>query len=115
MRQHKESIFFGLSMRQFICSLLAVIIAAGVYLGLGRLIPRETASWLCIVLAAPAAVAGFFTYNGLTFEQFLWAFIKTEILCAGNRPFASDKTIRRKDDALDKNSGRSKQKRKRKV
>lgn len=75
IRQYKESIFFGLSARQFFCAIFAVGIAAGAYLLLGDVIGKETASWLCIVLAAPAAMAGFFTYNGMTFEQFLWAVI----------------------------------------
>ena len=90
IRQYKESIFFGLSARQFFCSLAALFIAAGIYLGLGRLIGRETASWLCIVLAAPFAAAGFFSYNGLTFEQFLWAVIKSELLFAGERKYISE-------------------------
>ena len=89
-RQYKESIFFGLSTRQFFCSVLAVVIAAGVYLLLGGVIGKETASWLCIVLAAPAAMAGFFSYNGMSFEQFLWAVVKTEYLCAGGRKYISD-------------------------
>ena len=80
IRQYKESIFFGLSARQFFCAIFAVGIAAGAYLLLGDVIGKETASWLCIVLAAPAAMAGFFNYNGMTFEQFLWAVIKTEFL-----------------------------------
>lgn len=42
---------------------------------------------MCIVLAAPFAVAGFFSYNGMTFEQFLWAYIKSEIILAGARGF----------------------------
>ena len=36
------------------------------------------------------AVAGFFSYNGLTLEQFAWAFLKSEVLCAGNRVFISE-------------------------
>ena len=86
IRQYKESIFFGLSARQFFCSLAALFLAAGIYLGLGR----ETASWLCIVLAAPFAAAGFFSYNGLTFEQFLWAVVKSELLFAGERKYISE-------------------------
>jgi len=101
VRQHKESIFFGLSLRQFICSVLAVAIAAGVYLGLGKVISKDTASWLCILLAAPMATAGFFTYNGMNFEQFVWAFIKSEFLCAAQRPFVSQNLYYGKDDALD--------------
>ena len=101
VRQHKESIFFGLSLRQFICSILAVAIAAGVYLGLGKVVSKDSASWLCILLAAPMAMAGFFSYNGLNFEQFIWAFIKSEFLCAGERPYISQNLFYGKDDAID--------------
>ena len=36
------------------------------------------------------AVAGFFSYNGLTLEQFAWAVFKSELLCAGGRRFVSE-------------------------
>ena len=102
VRQHKESIFFGLSLRQFICSVLAVAIAAGVYLGLGKVVSKDSASWLCILLAVPMAMAGFFSYNGLNFEQFIWAFIKSEFLCAGERPYISQNlfSLLKKDTLL---------------
>ena len=89
IRAHRETIFFGLSARQFICAILAVGLAAGIYLGLGNIIGKEAASWLCLLVAAPVAIAGFFHYNGMSLEQFLWAFIKSEILCAGPRRFDS--------------------------
>lgn len=90
VRQHKESIFFGLSARQFFCSVIAVAVAAGLYLLLNFLIGKETASWLCILAAAPFAVAGFFSYNGMKLEQFLWVVLKSELLCAGHRPFMAE-------------------------
>lgn len=90
VRQHKESIFFGLSARQFVCSVIAVAVAAGLYLLLNYLIGKETASWLCILAAAPFAVAGFFSYNGMKLEQFLWVVLKSELLCAGYRPFVAE-------------------------
>lgn len=90
VRQHQETIFFGLSARQFLCAVLAVGIAAGIYLGLGRFIGKELASWLCILCAVPIAIAGFFSYNSMTLEQFLWTVIKSEILCTGNRTFQSE-------------------------
>ena len=90
VRQHNETIFFGLSTRQFLCAALAVGAAVGGYLGLGPIIGKETASWLCIVCAAPVAVTGFFHYNGMTFEQFAWAFIKSQFLCAAPRVFRSE-------------------------
>ena len=67
--------------------MLAVGLAAGIYLGLGGIIGKEAASWLCLLAAVPVAIAGFFHYNGMPLEQFLWAFIKSEILCAGPRRF----------------------------
>ena len=65
-------------------------IAVAAYLLLGPALGKETASWVCILAAAPVAVAGFFRYNGLTLEQFLWAFLKSELLCAGERRFVSE-------------------------
>ena len=41
IRAHRETIFFGLSARQFICAVLAVGLAAGIYLGLGGIIGKE--------------------------------------------------------------------------
>ena len=90
VRQHRETIFFGLSARQFLCALFAVGIAVAVYLSLGETIGKETASWACILAAAPMAAAGFFTYNGLTLEQFLWAWCKTNFLLAGRRLWHSE-------------------------
>ena len=60
------------------------------YLLLGPALGKEPASWVCILAAAPVAVAGFFSYNGLTLEQFVWAFIKSELLFSGERRFVSE-------------------------
>ncbi len=90
VRQHKETIFFGLSVRQFVCAVLAVGIAVGVYFLLKTITGPETASWACIVAAAPVAVTGFFQYNCMTFEQFVWAYLKSQFLCAGPRVFQSE-------------------------
>lgn len=90
VRAHKETIFFGLSTRQFVCAVLAVGVAVGVYFLLKTVVGGKTASWVCILAAAPFAAAGFFQYNGLTFEQFAWAFIKSQFLCAGPRVFKSE-------------------------
>lgn len=89
IKNYKESIFFGLSFRQFLCSALALGAAVGVYFGLRNFIDKETVSWLCIVCAAPIAVTGFFNYNGLNFEKFVWAVIKSEVLCSGIRLYKS--------------------------
>lgn len=79
-RDYSETIYFGLNMRQLVFSAAAVGVAVGSYFLLRNKLSIETLSWLCILCAAPFAALGFITYNGMTAEQFLWAWIKTEIL-----------------------------------
>ena len=80
IRDYQESIFFGLSTRQFICSLLAVGVAVGLYFGLRPLVGSEEVGWICILGAAPFAACGFFKYHGMTAEQAAWAWFKSENL-----------------------------------
>ena len=80
IRNYQENIFFGLSMRQFIFSVLAIAVAVVLYFVLKPIVGMETVSWVCILGAAPFAAIGFVTYHGMTAEQFLWAWIKSEIL-----------------------------------
>ncbi len=80
IRDYTESMFFGLSLRQFLFSVLAVGIAVGIYFGLRSYFGTETVSWMCIIGAAPFAALGFINYHGMTAEQFIWAWIKSEFL-----------------------------------
>ena len=80
IRQYTESMFFGLSMRQFFFSLAAVAVAVILYFVLRSRFGMETVSWMCILGAAPFAALGFITYHGMTAEQFIWAWIRSELL-----------------------------------
>ena len=80
IRNYTESMFFGLSMRQFIFSVLAILVAVGLYFLLKPHFGTETVSWMCILGAAPFAALGFITYHGMTAEQFLWAWLRSELL-----------------------------------
>jgi len=80
IRDYQESIFFGLSVRQFVFSVAAVGVAVLLYFTLRKAVGIETVSWLCILCAAPFAVMGFFRYHGMTVEKFVWAWIKSEVL-----------------------------------
>ena len=93
IKDYHESLFMGLSMRQFMCSLGAVGVAVGIYFGLKGVLDKETVSWLCIVCAAPLAAAGFFNYNGMNFEQFVVAYIYSEFICSGVRTYQSENYI----------------------
>src|SRR5574344_933506 len=80
IRNYTESMFFGLSLRQFIFSLLACGVAVGLFFLLRPQFGTETLSWMCILGAAPFAAMGFIRYNGMTAEQFVWAWIKSEFI-----------------------------------
>ena len=80
IRNYHENIFFGLNTRQFVCSLLALGAAVGLYFCLRPIVGAEQVGWMCILGAAPFAACGFFSYHGMTAEQLLWAWIKSEIL-----------------------------------
>lgn len=71
IRDYTESMFFGLSMRQFIFSVLACGMAALLYFLLRDYLGTETVSWLCILGAAPFAAVGFIRYHGMNAEQFI--------------------------------------------
>lgn len=90
IRNYTESIYFGLSLRQFIFSILSCLMAVGLYFIMKPYFGLETLSWLCILGASPFAVLGFITYNGLTAEQFIWAWIKSELLIPREIKFESN-------------------------
>lgn len=85
INNYKENIFFGLTLRQFVCSAAAVAIAVGAYFVCVPVLGEEAVSWICILCAVPTGAAGFIEYNGMYLEQLLWAICKTQLLCAGKR------------------------------
>lgn len=89
IREFSESIFFGLSLRQFIFSIMACLVAVVLYFLLKPFFGIETLSWVCILGAAPFAALGFIKYNGMTAEEFVKAFIKSEILMPRHLTFNS--------------------------
>ena len=90
IRNYTESMFFGLSLRQFIFSVLACGVAVGLYFLLRPRFGTATLSWVCILGAFPFAAMGFIKYNGMTAEQFVWAWIKSEFLMPKKLMFLPD-------------------------
>lgn len=90
IRNYTESMFFGLSLRQFIFSVLACGVAVGLHFLLRPRFGTETLSWVCILGAFPFAAMGFIKYNGMTAEQFVWTWIKSEFLMPKKLMFLPD-------------------------
>ena len=80
IRDYTESVYFGLSLRQFIFSILACGMAVVLYFVFRPYFGIETLSWLCILGAAPFAAIGFIKYNGMNAEEFIVAYIRSEFL-----------------------------------
>ena len=80
IREYTESMFFGLSIRQFFFSLLAVITAAVLYFALEEKVGTEMVSWICIAGAIPFAAMGFVKYHGMNCEQLIWTWFRCNVL-----------------------------------
>ena len=103
IRNYTESMFFGLSMRQCVFTVLAAGVAILLYFVLKPYVGTETVSWMCILGAAPFAAMGYVTYHGMTAEQFIWAWLKSEVLMPKRLVFKAEDRLRRESkDAIRK-------------
>lgn len=80
IREYAETIFFGLSFRQFIFSACACVVAVVLYFILKPYFAISELSWMCILGALPFALLGFIKYNGMNAEKIIMAWVKSEIL-----------------------------------
>ena len=89
IRDYTESMFFGLSLRQFLFSIVAVVVAVAIYFGLRNILGTDIVSWLCVLGAFPFAALGFIKYHGMTAEQFICSYVKSEFLMPRHLTFQS--------------------------
>ena len=80
IKEYNETMFFGLSVRQFVFAILACGAAIGIYFGCRSFMGTETLSWFCMLGAVPFAALGFVKYNGMSAEQIARAWVRSEIL-----------------------------------
>jgi len=92
IRNYTESMFFGLSLRQFLFSGVGCAVAVLLYFLVSPYAGTETVSWVCMLGAAPFAALGFITYNGMTAEKFIWVWLKSEVVEPKKVVFRSEPT-----------------------
>lgn len=80
IREYTEGVFFGLNLRQLICSGLAVASAVAVYFGTRETISKDVITYLCIAVAIPFAAIGFIKYNGMPMEKIIVAWVKDNFI-----------------------------------
>lgn len=113
IREYTESMFFGLTLRQFIFTVLAAAASIISYLLLRPVIGIEAVSWVCMLTAVPFAVLGFVRYNGMPAEKFIWAWIKTQILMPKHLCFGNSNLYMELLSGAERDKQRQKKKRKR--
>ena len=80
IRNYSEKVYFGLTLRQFIFSILSCIVAIIIYLSLKNKLGTEITSWICIICVTPLILLVFVTYNGMKLEELLVVIIRNKIL-----------------------------------
>jgi hypothetical protein len=74
--EYREKIIFGLSGRQLLCFVIAIVLAVGSYILLTGVmhLTMQVASYIVIIEALPLMAIGFVRKNGLPFEKYvaLW-------------------------------------------
>ena len=113
IREYTESMFFGLTLRQFIFTVLAAAASIISYFLLRPVIGIEAVSWICMLTAVPFAVLGFVRYNGMPAEKFIWAWIKSEILMPKHLCFGNSNLYMELLSGAERDKQRQKEKRKR--
>ncbi len=114
IREYTESMFFGLTMRQFIFSVLALAASVLSYFLLRPLAGLEAVSWICMLAAVPFAVLGFVKYNGMPAEKFIMAWIRSEILMPKKLYFGNSNLYMELLKQAENEKKKNKKKRKRK-
>lgn len=90
IREYTESVFFGLNLRQLVCSGLAIASATGVYFETRDIFSKDTMSYLMIAAALPFAAIGFIKYNGMPMEKLIIAWLKDNIIVPRRLCFKSN-------------------------
>lgn len=94
VRTYKEKIVFGLTVRQLLCTILAIAICAPLYyFGRGH-ISDDILSWLILLIALPLLSIGFLKFHGLPMEKFIVAWFKFSWLYPRKRVYKIDNAYR---------------------
>lgn len=80
IKEIKERIIFGLSLRQLIFSAIAIVVAVGVFFLLRDYLEIEYLSWAIIIAAGPFAIMGFVTFQGMPAEKIIIELIQSYVI-----------------------------------
>ena len=78
IKEYKEKIMFGLSIRQILCFTIAIVVGVLTYLFLTSVLglDMDFASYVIMIEVIPVLAVGFVRINGFTFEKYFALFMK---------------------------------------
>lgn len=94
IREYKEKLAFGLTLRQMLATGIALIICVPLYLFGRKYISDDLMSWIIIGVALPCVGVGFIKKNGMPFEKYMWAILKQQLIFPQKTKFRTDNFFR---------------------
>ena len=86
IREYSEHMFFGLTMRQTGFAAAGIAVSVAIYFLAKPILGLEVTTWLCVFAVVPFAVMGFIRINGLSAEQYAWAYFRTNFIVPRKLP-----------------------------
>lgn len=84
---YKERVVGNYTLRQVICLVLSLTIGVITYFSLN--VSKDIKQFIVIITVLPAIAVGFYTYQGVTFEKYIFYIIR-EFVLPQKRPFISE-------------------------
>lgn len=81
--KYQESVVMGLTAKQLVFSIASVVVGAGIVLLTYKYIGLTGSAYVAIPCVAPIALGGFYTFNGMSFYEYMGKKIHFMI---GNKP-----------------------------
>lgn len=76
IKDYKEKFWAGLTVRQLVSCLIALIIIVPLYFFGNKIMNEELIGWVCMIIGVFIGAFGFYNHNGMNFERFAIAILK---------------------------------------
>lgn len=80
IREYKEKILFGLTIRQLFSLIIALAVCIPLYIFGKDALGEDLIGWIVILVAAPIFAFGFAKPNGMNFEHFVVLLLRQQLI-----------------------------------
>lgn len=89
IKNYKQKVFFGLTVRRFIFLVLALMVGVITYFSIRNFVPFDVQTWIIGGAVIPVALLGFLEPYGMPLEKFLKIIIRNKFLVSKHLVFKS--------------------------